>query len=143
MGEERAKLLETLSEGAIVHGVVQEHHRYGALSSTLGASTAAAHHRTWPGDRVRHPSEVVQVGQELTAKVLKFDAEKTASRWASNNWRRSVARRVGAATRRHAFVRQDHTSADYGASSKSDPASKPGARAEMDWTTERCAGARW
>src|SRR5574343_93351 len=57
MGEDRQKLLETLQEGAIIKGVVKN-------------ITDLA----WR--RVRHPSEVLAVGDEVTAKVLKFDTEK-------------------------------------------------------------------
>src|SRR3954465_227387 len=75
MGEERAKLLETLSEGAIVNGVVKNITEYGAFVD-LGGIDGLLHITDMAWRRVRHPSEVVTVGQELTAKVLKFDAEK-------------------------------------------------------------------
>ncbi|HEX6019317.1 MAG TPA: 30S ribosomal protein S1, partial [Burkholderiaceae bacterium] len=75
MGEERAKLLETLTEGAIVHGVVKNITEYGAFVD-LGGIDGLLHITDMAWRRVRHPTEVVQVGQELTAKVLKFDAEK-------------------------------------------------------------------
>jgi small subunit ribosomal protein S1 len=75
MGEERAKLLETLREGAIVKGVVKNITDYGAFVD-LGGIDGLLHITDLAWRRVRHPSEVVQVGQELTAKVLKFDQEK-------------------------------------------------------------------
>ena len=75
MGEERAKLLETLTEGAIVNGVVKNITEYGAFVD-LGGIDGLLHITDMAWRRVRHPSEVVQVGQELQAKVLKFDAEK-------------------------------------------------------------------
>ncbi|MFN9140324.1 MAG: 30S ribosomal protein S1 [Betaproteobacteria bacterium] len=75
MGEERAKLLETLTEGAIVHGVVKNITEYGAFVD-LGGIDGLLHITDMAWRRVRHPSEVVTVGQELTAKVLKFDQEK-------------------------------------------------------------------
>src|SRR5512147_286803 len=75
MGEERAKLMETLREGAIVHGVVKNITEYGAFVD-LGGIDGLLHITDLAWRRVRHPSEVVQVGQELTAKVLKFDQEK-------------------------------------------------------------------
>jgi small subunit ribosomal protein S1 len=75
MGEERAKLLETLSEGAIVNGVVKNITEYGAFVD-LGGIDGLLHITDMAWRRVRHPSEVVTVGQELQAKVLKFDAEK-------------------------------------------------------------------
>jgi small subunit ribosomal protein S1 len=75
MGEERAKLLENLREGAIVNGVVKNITDYGAFVD-LGGIDGLLHITDLAWRRVRHPSEVVQVGQELTAKVLKFDQEK-------------------------------------------------------------------
>ncbi|HSW32254.1 MAG TPA: 30S ribosomal protein S1, partial [Steroidobacteraceae bacterium] len=75
MGEERAKLLETLREGSIVKGVVKNITDYGAFVD-LGGIDGLLHITDLAWRRVRHPSEVVQVGQELTAKVLKFDQEK-------------------------------------------------------------------
>jgi small subunit ribosomal protein S1 len=75
MGEERQKLLETLREGAIVKGVVKNITDYGAFVD-LGGIDGLLHITDLAWRRVRHPSEVVQVGQELTAKVLKFDQEK-------------------------------------------------------------------
>ncbi len=75
MGEERAKLLETLREGAIVNGVVKNITDYGAFVD-LGGIDGLLHITDLAWRRVRHPSEMVQVGQELTAKVLKFDQEK-------------------------------------------------------------------
>jgi small subunit ribosomal protein S1 len=76
MGEERAKLLETLHEGAIVNGVVKNITEYGAFVD-LGGIDGLLHITDMAWRRVRHPTEVVQVGQELQAKVLKFDAEKS------------------------------------------------------------------
>ena len=75
MGEERAKLMETLREGAIVHGVVKNITEYGAFVD-LGGIDGLLHITDMAWRRVRHPSEVVQVGQEITAKILKFDQEK-------------------------------------------------------------------
>ena len=75
MGEERAKLLETLREGAIVKGVVKNITDYGAFVD-LGGIDGLLHITDIAWRRVRHPSEVVAVGQEITAKVLKFDQEK-------------------------------------------------------------------
>ena len=75
MGEERAKLLDTLKEGAIVKGIVKNITDYGAFVD-LGGIDGLLHITDLAWRRVRHPSEVVQVGQELEAKVLKFDQEK-------------------------------------------------------------------
>jgi small subunit ribosomal protein S1 len=73
-GEERAKLLETLAEGAIVNGVVKNITDYGAFVD-LGGIDGLLHITDMAWRRVRHPSEVLSVGQEITAKVLKFDQE--------------------------------------------------------------------
>ena len=73
MGEERARLLETLKEGSIVKGVVKND--YGAFVD-LGGIDGLLHITDLAWRRVRHPSEVVTVGQEITAKVLKFDQDK-------------------------------------------------------------------
>lgn len=75
MGEERAKLLEALQEGAIVKGVVKNITDYGAFVD-LGGIDGLLHITDLAWRRVRHPSEVVTVGQEIEAKVLKFDQEK-------------------------------------------------------------------
>lgn len=75
MGEERAKLLETLKEGAIVKGIVKNITDYGAFVD-LGGIDGLLHITDLAWRRVRHPSEVVEQGQEITAKVLKFDQEK-------------------------------------------------------------------
>ena len=75
MGEERAKLLETLKEGAIVKGIVKNITDYGAFVD-LGGIDGLLHITDLAWRRVRHPSEVVQVGQEIEAKVLKFDQDK-------------------------------------------------------------------
>lgn len=75
MGEERTKLLETLKEGAIVKGIVKNITDYGAFVD-LGGIDGLLHITDLAWRRVRHPSEVVQVGQELEAKVLKFDQDK-------------------------------------------------------------------
>ncbi|NYT81648.1 30S ribosomal protein S1 [Alcaligenaceae bacterium] len=76
MGEERQKLLETLSEGAVVKGIVKNITDYGAFVD-LGGIDGLLHITDMAWRRVRHPSEVLQVGQEVEAKVLKFDQEKS------------------------------------------------------------------
>jgi len=74
-GEERAKLMETLSEGAIVKGIVKNITDYGAFVD-LGGIDGLLHITDLAWRRVRHPSEVLTVGDEITAKILKFDQEK-------------------------------------------------------------------
>src|SRR5216110_3534326 len=75
LGEEREKLLSTLSEGAIVKGIVKNITDYGAFVD-LGGIDGLLHITDLAWRRVKHPSEVLNVGDEVTAKVLKFDAEK-------------------------------------------------------------------
>jgi len=74
-GEERQKLLETLQEGAVVKGVVKNITDYGAFVD-LGGIDGLLHITDLAWRRVKHPSEVLSVGDEVTAKVLKFDTEK-------------------------------------------------------------------
>ncbi|UDG82075.1 30S ribosomal protein S1 [Candidatus Vallotia cooleyia] len=74
-GEERAKLLETLREDAIVNGIVKNITDYGAFVD-LGGIDGLLHITDIAWRRVRHPSEVLSVGQEVIAKILKFDQEK-------------------------------------------------------------------
>ena len=75
LGEEREKLLSTLSEGAIVKGIVKNITDYGAFVD-LGGIDGLLHITDLAWRRVKHPSEVLAVGDEVTAKVLKFDQEK-------------------------------------------------------------------
>src|SRR5687767_8879313 len=74
-GEERQKLLETLQEGAVVKGIVKNITDYGAFVD-LGGIDGLLHITDLAWRRVKHPSEVLSVGDEVTAKVLKFDQEK-------------------------------------------------------------------
>ena len=76
MGEERQKLLETLQEGMVVTGIVKNITDYGAFVD-LGGIDGLLHITDMAWRRVRHPSEVLSVGQEIEAKVLKFDQEKS------------------------------------------------------------------
>jgi len=75
MGEEREKLLESLKEGAVVKGIVKNITDYGAFVD-LGGIDGLLHITDLAWRRVRHPSEVLNVGDEVTAKILKFDTEK-------------------------------------------------------------------
>ena len=75
MGAERDELLKTLQEGAIVKGIVKNITDYGAFVD-LGGIDGLLHITDLAWRRVKHPSEVLNVGDEVTAKVLKFDAEK-------------------------------------------------------------------
>ena len=75
MGAEREQLLEKLEEGQIVKGIVKNLTDYGAFIN-LGGLDGLLHITDMAWKRVKHPSEVLEVGQELDARVLKFDREK-------------------------------------------------------------------
>ena len=75
MGAEREALLANLKEGAIVKGIVKNITDYGAFVD-LGGIDGLLHITDLAWRRVRHPSEVISVGDEVTAMVLKFDQEK-------------------------------------------------------------------
>jgi len=75
MGEDRQKLLENLQEGTVIKGIVKNITDYGAFVD-LGGIDGLLHITDLAWRRVRHPSEVLNVGDEVTAKVLKFDQEK-------------------------------------------------------------------
>lgn len=72
--EEREKLLESLEDGAIVKGIVKNLTDYGAFLD-LGGIDGLLHITDMSWKRVNHPSEVVEIGQELEVRVLKFDKE--------------------------------------------------------------------
>lgn len=75
MGEERDKLLSTLKEGTIIRGVVKNITDYGAFVD-LGGIDGLLHITDLAWRRVRHPSEVLNIGDEIEARVLKFDQDK-------------------------------------------------------------------
>ncbi|BAO81280.1 ribosomal protein S1 [Serpentinimonas raichei] len=140
MGEERAKLLDTLREGSIVHGVVKNITEYGAFVD-LGGIDGLLHITDMAWRRVRHPSEVVQPGQEVTAKVLKFDAEKQRvslglKQMGDDPWM-GVARRYPASTRMFGKITNI---ADYGAFVELEPGIEGLVHvSEMDWTNKNIA----
>ncbi len=74
--EEREKLLDNLAEGQQVKGVVKNLTDYGAFLD-LGGIDGLLHITDMAWKRVKHPSEVVEVGQEIDVKVLKFDRERS------------------------------------------------------------------
>ena len=74
-GEERAKLLQNLKEGTVVQGIVKNITDYGAFVD-LGGVDGLLHITDLAWRRVRHPSEMLTVGQEVTAKILKYDQDK-------------------------------------------------------------------
>ncbi|HEU0219372.1 MAG TPA: 30S ribosomal protein S1 [Gallionella sp.] len=75
MGADREAVMENLKEGAIVKGVVKNITDYGAFVD-LGGIDGLLHITDLAWRRVKHPSEVLTVGDEVEAKILKFDQEK-------------------------------------------------------------------
>ncbi len=74
--EEREALLNSIEEGKPIKGVVKNLTDYGAFLD-LGGIDGLLHITDMAWKRVRHPSEIVEVGQEIEVMVLKFDKEKT------------------------------------------------------------------
>ena len=140
MGEERAKLMETLKEGAIVNGVVKNITEYGAFVD-LGGIDGLLHITDMAWRRVRHPSEVVQTGQEIQAKILKFDTEKNRvslglKQMGDDPWL-GVSRRYPSGTRMFGKVTNI---ADYGAFVELEPGIEGLVHvSEMDWTNKNVA----
>jgi len=136
-GEERAKLLETLHEGAIVNGVVKNITDYGAFID-LGGIDGLLHITDMAWRRVRHPSEVLQVGQEVTAKVLKFDQEKNrvslgVKQLGDDPWV-GIGRRYPQGTRMFGKITNI---TDYGAFVEIEPGIEGLVHvSEMDWTNK-------
>ena len=80
LGEERKALLENLQEGSVIKGIVKNITDYGAFVD-LGGIDGLLHITDLAWRRVKHPSEVLEVGQEVEAKVLKFDQDKQRVPW--------------------------------------------------------------
>ena len=74
-GADRQSLLENLKEGAVVKGIVKNITDYGAFVD-LGGIDGLLHITDLAWRRVKHPSEMISVGEEVEAKILKFDQEK-------------------------------------------------------------------
>ncbi len=72
---ERSALLDNLQEGAAVRGVVKNLTDYGAFVD-LGGIDGLLHITDMAWKRVKHPSEVVKVGEEIDVRILKFDRER-------------------------------------------------------------------
>jgi small subunit ribosomal protein S1 len=140
MGEERAKLMENLKEGSIVKGIVKNITEYGAFVD-LGGVDGLLHITDMAWRRVRHPSEVVQSGQEISAKVLKFDTDKNRvslglKQMGDDPWM-GVARRYPAQTRMFGKITNI---ADYGAFVEIEPGIEGLVHvSEMDWTNKNVA----
>jgi small subunit ribosomal protein S1 len=73
--DRKSALLETVAEGSIIQGLVKNLTDYGAFID-LGGIDGLLHVSDMSYGRVTHPSELVQVGQELSLRVLKFDKDK-------------------------------------------------------------------
>ncbi|MCY3804143.1 MAG: 30S ribosomal protein S1 [Gammaproteobacteria bacterium] len=73
---EREELINTLKEGAVVKGIVKNLTDYGAFLD-LGGVDGLLHITDMAWKRVKHPSEIVSIGDEINVRVLKFDKEKT------------------------------------------------------------------
>ncbi|WP_116368711.1 30S ribosomal protein S1 [Parahaliea mediterranea] len=73
--EEREALLEALQEGMTIKGIVKNLTDYGAFVD-LGGVDGLLHITDMAWKRIKHPSEIVEVGQEIEVKVLKFDRER-------------------------------------------------------------------
>jgi small subunit ribosomal protein S1 len=140
MGEERAKLMTTLKEGSIVQGVVKNITEYGAFVD-LGGVDGLLHITDMAWRRVRHPSEVVTPGQEITAKILKFDTEKNRvslglKQMGDDPWM-GVNRRYPTSTRMFGKITNI---ADYGAFVEIEPGIEGLVHvSEMDWTNKNVA----
>ena len=72
---DRAELLKTLDEGSKVTGVIKNLTDYGAFVD-LGGVDGLLHITDMAWKRIKHPSEIVNIGEEIEVKVLKFDKEK-------------------------------------------------------------------
>ena len=74
-GEEREAMMANMDEGSVVKGVVKNLTDYGAFVD-LGGVDGLLHITDMAWRRVKHPSEIVNVGDEIDVKVLRFDKEK-------------------------------------------------------------------
>jgi len=137
LGEEREKVLETLAEGAIVKGIVKNITDYGAFVD-LGGIDGLLHITDLAWRRVKHPTEVVSIGDELEAKVLKFDQEKSRvslglKQLGEDPWM-GLGRRLPQGTRLFGKI---SNLTDYGAFVEIEPGIEGLVHvSEMDWTNK-------
>jgi len=135
--EEREQLLEKLVEGAVLKGVVKNLTDYGAFVD-LGGIDGLLHITDMAWKRVRHPSEVVEVGAELDVRVLKYDRERNRvslglKQLGEDPWD-NIARRYPANTR--VFGKVSNVT-DYGAFVEIEPGVEGLVHvSEMDWTNK-------
>jgi small subunit ribosomal protein S1 len=134
---ERSELLDKLNEGTVIKGVVKNLTDYGAFVD-LGGIDGLLHITDMAWRRVRHPSEVLAVGQEVTAKVLKFDQEKNrvslgVKQLGDDPWV-GISRRYPTGTRMFGKVTNI---TDYGAFVEIEPGIEGLVHvSEMDWTNK-------
>ena len=137
MGADRQVLMDSLKEGAVVKGVVKNITDYGAFVD-LGGIDGLLHITDMAWRRVKHPSEVVQVGDEVEAKILKFDQEKNRvslgiKQLGDDPWM-GLSRRYPTGTRMFGKVAN---LTDYGAFVEIEPGIEGLVHvSEMDWTNK-------
>ena len=135
--EERELLLEKLVEGAVLKGVVKNLTDYGAFVD-LGGIDGLLHITDMAWKRVRHPSEVVEVGQEMDVRVLKYDKERNRvslglKQMGEDPWD-NIARRYPSNCR--VFGKVSNVT-DYGAFVEIEPGVEGLVHvSEMDWTNK-------
>jgi small subunit ribosomal protein S1 len=134
---EREQLLDRLQEGAVVKGVVKNLTDYGAFVD-LGGIDGLLHITDMAWKRVRHPSEVVNVGDELEVRVLKFDRERNRvslglKQLGEDPWV-AIARRYPTGTR---ILGKVSNVTDYGCFVELEPGVEGLVHvSEMDWTNK-------
>jgi small subunit ribosomal protein S1 len=134
---ERKALLEALQEGQIVEGVVKNLMDYGAFID-LGGVDGLLHNTDMAWDRIRHASEVLQVGQKVTVKVLKYDKERSRvslglKQMSEDPWA-DIARRYPKGTRLFGKI---SNIADYGCFVRLESGVEGLVHvSEMDWTNK-------
>jgi len=135
--EERDQLLERLQENAVVKGVVKNLTDYGAFVD-LGGIDGLLHITDMAWKRVRHPSEVVNVGDELEVRVLRFDRERNRvslglKQLGEDPWV-AISRRYPTGTRLFGKV---SNVTDYGCFVELEPGVEGLVHvSEMDWTNK-------
>ena len=134
---EREALLKTLTEGAVVSGVVKNLTDYGAFID-LGGIDGLLHITDMAWRRVRHPSECVEIAQEIQVKVLKYDKEKNRvslgmKQMGEDPWQ-NIARRYPTSTRVFGKV---NNLTDYGCFVEIEEGVEGLVHvSEMDWTNK-------
>jgi small subunit ribosomal protein S1 len=134
---ERSALMDNLAEGSVVKGSVKNLTDYGAFVD-LGGIDGLLHITDMAWKRVKHPSEVVTVGQEVEVRILKFDRERSRvslglKQLGADPWE-NIARRYPANT--HVFGKVTNI-ADYGAFVEIEDGVEGLVHvSEMDWTNK-------